>query len=1050
MGQAEPAGEGLRVLVLVDQAAGDGCLGGIEFEGEDDGRGFDHRRIVAAGTPAPRRGVTLGFALRHPGVIGAPARAVGSRGDLGAGGLPSGGGAGVPDELWERDSELAALAAAVEAAARGTGRLVLIEGPAGIGKSRLLGVARALAAERGLPVFAARGMELEREMPFGLARQLFVPPLLRASDAERAGLLAGPAALAGPLLNGLQPAAQVGEGQAGALIEGLHWLAANLAQARADRSRPAGLALMVDDAQWADRPSLRFLAHTAGQLADIGFCVVVAVRTGEPAEPRDLLGRLRTQPGAVRLRPAVLSETAVGSMVRAHDYPDAASEFCRACAHVSGGNPFLLGELLAVLRADDVAPTADAARRVDELLPESVMDAVMVNLARLPGTAARLASAVAVLERAPVPLAAELAELDVAEAERVADLLAAAHLFAPGEPLAFVHPLLGSAVLADLAPLARARAHRRAAALLQRDGADAARVAVHLVDTRPEGESWAAAALRAAGRDALVHGESAVAVRLLRRALAEPPAAEQREAVLIELAHAEAADASPDAVNRLVQALEQVRDPGTRAEAYHQLARLLFFKGELAESAAAAERGLAETEPGDELAGHLLSAQLSAATFVPTLRTGLTDLLQTYLPDARAGRPPGDPLICSHLSARMAITGEPAALVLPVVAGAFARHPLVADQAHGVVLGFPVVALVIVDELDRAAAILENAMHSDRARTSLITQTVAHHWSSVVAHRRGDLVAAHAHAQHALAACHTDDWDLYGPWIAANLAQLHLEWGDTDSAGKVLDADRDDAVDPIGRSLRLEARGRLALALEQPGQALAYFTEAGRTLDALGLVSPGFLPWRSWAAQAATRAGQGEAAADLIADELALARRAANARSIGIALRAGGLIGAGAAALGLLAESVQVLEASSGRLELARSLTELGAARRRAGQRSQARPVLRRALDLATECGAQLLAERARAELLATGSRPRRAQLRGIDSLTPTERRVAELAAQHHTNTQIAHVLFVTTKTVEWHLGNAFRKLEIASRRELRAVLASGGLPVPVDADRPR
>jgi DNA-binding CsgD family transcriptional regulator/predicted negative regulator of RcsB-dependent stress response len=942
-------------------------------------------------------------------------------------------------DLWERDSEVTALGAAFDAAASGIGRLVLVEGPAGIGKSRLLAVARSLATERQLPVLAARGLELEREVPFGLARQLFVPSLLRASDAQKASLLAGPAALAETLLDGSQADAQFGEGQAGALVEGLHWLAASLAQAQADQASPARLAVVVDDAQWADRPSLRFLAHMARQSDDTGFCVVAAVRTGEPGGSHDLLGRLRAQPGCVRLRPAVLTEAAVSNLIRAHHFPDATDAFCQSCAHVSGGNPFLLKELLAVLRADAVLPTDEAAHRVGRLLPESVMEAVVVNLTRLPETAVRLAGAVAVFGQAPVPLAAELAGLGIAEAEQAADLLAAADLILPAEPLAFVHPLIGSAVLADLGPFRRARAHRRAAALLDREGADAAAVAGHLIETRPEGEAWASEALRAAGRDALVHGEPQVAVRLLRRALEERPPPDYRDAILIELAHAEAADDSPDAVSRLEQVLNHVRDRRTRADAYNQLARLLFFKGEIAESAAAAERGLAEIDPGDELAAHLLSAQLTAATFVPALRAGLTDQLQAYLPDARSGRPPRDPMVCAHVSARMAIAGDPAALVLPIAEAAFGRHPLVDDRAHGIVLGFPVVALVIIDELDRAADVLERALRSGRARTSLITQTVAHHWSSVVAYRRGDLVQAHAHAQHALTACRTGDWNLYGPWITANLAQIYLEWGDTEAARAVLDVDSDDATDPVGRSLRLEARGCLASALNQPARALAHFTAAGATADALGLVSPGFLPWRSRAGQAAILAGHGEQAAGLIADELALARRTGNRRAAGIALRASGLIAEGDDIIALLSDSVKTLEASSGRLELARSLTELGAALRRGGQRSAARPVLRRALDIATSCGAQVLTEHTRTELLATGSRPRRARLSGIESLTPAERRVAELAGHGRTNTEIAHVLFVTTKTVEWHLANAFRKLGITSRRDLAAALPGEG-----------
>jgi DNA-binding CsgD family transcriptional regulator len=304
-----------------------------------------------------------------------------------------------------------------------------------------------------------------------------------------------------------------------------------------------------------------------------------------------------------------------------------------------------------------------------------------------------------------------------------------------------------------------------------------------------------------------------------------------------------------------------------------------------------------------------------------------------------------------------------------------------------------------------------------------------------VAYRRGDLVQAHAYAQRALTACRTDDWNLYGPWIAANLAQIYLEWGDTDAARAALDADSDDAVDPVGRSLRLEASGRLASALDQPELALAHFTAAGRTADVLGLVSPGFLPWRSWAALAAVQCGHGEQATRLVADELILAHHASNSRSAGIALRASGLIAGGEQAIALLSDSVKALEATSGRLEFARSLTELGSALRRSGQRSAARPVLRRALDTATSCGAQVLAERAQSELLATGSRPRRTRFSGIESLTPAERRVAELAGHGRTNTEIAHALFVTTKTVEWHLANAFRKLGIASRRDLSSAL---------------
>jgi DNA-binding CsgD family transcriptional regulator len=145
--------------------------------------------------------------------------------------------------------------------------------------------------------------------------------------------------------------------------------------------------------------------------------------------------------------------------------------------------------------------------------------------------------------------------------------------------------------------------------------------------------------------------------------------------------------------------------------------------------------------------------------------------------------------------------------------------------------------------------------------------------------------------------------------------------------------------------------------------------------------------------------------------------------------------------LDLLRESVAVAEASPGRTELASSLTELGAALRRGGERRAARDPLRRALAVAHACGAERLVTSARAELLAAGGRPRRFALAGADSLTATERRVARLAADGLANREIAGALFIATRTVEMHLTNAYRKLAIRSRDELPDALglASAG-----------
>jgi DNA-binding CsgD family transcriptional regulator len=193
------------------------------------------------------------------------------------------------------------------------------------------------------------------------------------------------------------------------------------------------------------------------------------------------------------------------------------------------------------------------------------------------------------------------------------------------------------------------------------------------------------------------------------------------------------------------------------------------------------------------------------------------------------------------------------------------------------------------------------------------------------------------------------------------------------------------------------------------------------------------LPWRSGAALAAIRLGDVARARALAAAEVEQARAVGAPRALGIALRTAGLVGGDT---GLLAESVDVLERSPARLELARSLMFLGIAHRRARRARDARAPLGRGLDLARECGATELAARALAELQAAGARPRNRPRAGSQALTASERGVAELAATGQTTRQIAGALFLSPKTVEGHLTSVFRKLGVSSRTELAPLLA--------------
>jgi predicted ATPase len=412
----------------------------------------------------------------------------------------------VANVLLERDAELAEIDAALAAARSGSGRLVIVRGEAGIGKSLLLRAARDRARAGGMLVLSAAGLQLEREFAFGVALRLLQPVLDSLAQADRERVLAGRAATAAVLLDGHPPVSTAqGTDHGYSLVYGLRWLIASLARLPGpDGSGRAGL-VVVDDAHWCDASSLRVLVHLSAGLETLPVTVLVAARAGVPDAPAALLDSLAGQPGATVLRPRALSPDGTARLVRAV-YPDAAPAFWRACAHATGGNPFYLRELLALARADGLAASSEAAADVARLAPESVIRSVLMRMAGLPHQAPALAAAVAVLgDGASLRHSAVLADLDRQSAERAADTLAAAHILAPGEPLTFMHPLLGAAIHADLPALARSRSHRHAARLFDDDGAPAETVAAHLLACRPDDdprtvEVLTTAAARASGR----------------------------------------------------------------------------------------------------------------------------------------------------------------------------------------------------------------------------------------------------------------------------------------------------------------------------------------------------------------------------------------------------------------------------------------------------------------------------------------------------------------------------------------------------------------------
>ncbi len=283
------------------------------------------------------------------------------------------------------------------------------------------------------------------------------------------------------------------------------------------------------------------------------------------------------------------------------------------------------------------------------------------------------------------------------------------------------------------------------------------------------------------------------------------------------------------------------------------------------------------------------------------------------------------------------------------------------------------------------------------------------------------------------------------PYWAGYLAEVLLERGELAEAQRLVE--RPSAVAQRGHFLNFfRVRGLVAFRAGSPEQALTEFRAAGDLARSLRIENPAFTPWRSEAALALHRLDRWDEARELAHEELELSRTWGAPRTVGISLRALGLIEGGRTGEQLLRESVEVLADSPARLEYARALVDLGAALRRGNRRSEARQLLRQGLELAHRCGATALVALANEELAATGAHARTILLSGLDALTASERRVAHMAAEDLSNKEIAQALFVTVKTVEQHLGRVYRKLDISSRRQLGAALGAGPEPAAGNA----
>ncbi|HET6508633.1 MAG TPA: AAA family ATPase [Baekduia sp.] len=900
--------------------------------------------------------------------------------------------------LLERERETSLLDDAIGAGEPG---VVLIEGPAGCGKSRLLDhAARAAAgadagadAGAGRVVLRARALELERAFTFGVARQLVAPLARRWDDRRWAGGVA------------------LGDDRRLAIA---HALRALLAEAAAEAGAP--LVLVVDDLHWADTPSLAWLA-TLAEGIERPALLIAAARAGEPDAPEELLDRVRAVAGARVVVPAPLGGGAVRALAaeRLGGEPDAA--FVAACAEATGGNPFLLAELLAELAVDGAAPSAATAARIGGLVPATVLRALAARVRSLPDDQLALARAAAIIGHdAPLTTVAGLASLDAPRAAAAADALAAAHLLADGEPVALVHPLVGAALRETIGAHTRARMHARAAALLAADGAPDQAVAAQLVEAPPGAAPGAGRTLLKASDAAIAHGDPGTATRLLARALDEPLADADRDAAQIALAFAATASGTvPDdpALERLLAAVGGAQ----RAEAQLALAYRAYLRTDIDGALRAIGAGLAEPDAAPHVRARLEDLRLAARVHFPEGRADVREL-------AEAG-PPFSAVQRGILACEAAVLGRTPADVRSLI-DPIALTTLPDDLLSAtIVLSFAVVALLWVDELDAAEAMLDAVQPVAQRVGSLTAAGAASYLRAHLLLRQGRPQEAIDEMQPALELS-ARGWEMTLQWSAARLGRAHVERGDLAGARAALElADDDPGLD---RPFLLEARGDLAMAESDPAAAAARYLEAGAELEALAIGAPGAVPWQAKAALALVRAGDRERAAALAEAAVAIARAAGARRAWALGLRARAAV---TQAIAPLEEAVALLDGSGLELERAYALADLGAALRRAGRPRDARAPLREALAVAEARGADPLARRAHGELRAAGGRRGPRARPDADTLTAGERRVAALAAAGRSNPEIAAELFLTRKTVEWHLGRVYRKLGISSRAAL-------------------
>lgn len=919
-----------------------------------------------------------------------------------------------PGPLRERREVLELVAAEVERARAGSGRLMLLRGATGTGRSALLEAAADHASAQGMRVLRARCSP--GAAPLAAVRQLLQP-------GQEFGAVEEPP----------EPS-DTPYDRSGA---------ARLWRLLREHAAEAPLLAAVDDVHLADEPSRRWLVEAARHIDRLPVLLVVTERSQYDIDPpADCLDHALS-PALVRGHTlAPLSANAATDEVRSTVGTAVTPEWADDCVRAGTGSPLLLRALLDDLRTED--PDRALPTTVPEtcaaLYPGAYPSAVSWWLDSAGPATADVARALAAVDDVHghrddhAGLVAGMAGADPTRVSGWLTAMTRLGVLRPdpdGRPR-YAHPLLRDAVLSGWSGARRQAAHRTAAEVMLRRGDRAEVVAGQLLRTDAVGEAWATDALLDAAAVAVAEARTDDALAFLRRVLDEPMPPARRASVLTELGSLEFATVrSATGIPRLAEAVRLPGTPHDRVRAAVALGTALARRGE-ARTAIDVLRALDEP-----LRDHpdLIRTVQAASALLSDHDQGIRQEVYRWLRETAERSPDligsaGQALLVRY-EATAGLTSADTAMKR---IRALLKNPT--DRlAEPFLLGTAAAVAQWADELDEAERLIGRGLTGQR-------ESLLHPMHEALLNVRMDIAAARGgyaelHAAPAARQAGGVRSDRRAPVNAEAHAVVALvETGRMEEAALLTDAfDLGIAPDSWELNRFRYARGVLRAARGDAAGALEDFLECGRRQSARDVVTPVVTPWRTAAAECRLALGRPDEALALAEEELRLATVWNTPRCVGRALRVLGTATGGRRGLELTDRAVRLLRDASVETELLPALIARGRQLNAAGERARARDSLREASERAERLGAVRLRSLAEEALREGGARRFATALTGAEALTGSERRIAALAAGGLPNAEIAELLHLARRTVETHLTSTYRKLGIRRRTELTTAL---------------